>query len=106
MSTTSAIFAVVVVGVLTYVMRAGLILALAEAQLPAWLLRMLRYVAPAVLAALTVSLIADPESPNRGVSLAEVSGLLVALPVAWKSRNLIATLAAGMGTFWLVLAFG
>lgn len=106
MSTTTALFAVVVVGILTYAMRAGLILALADAQLPSWLLRMLRYVAPAVLAALTVSLIADPESANRGISLAEVAGLVVAAPVAWKTKNLIATLTAGMTTFWVVLALG
>lgn len=106
MSTTTALFAVLTVGAITYGMRAGLILALADTELPAWLLQALRYVAPAVLAALVVSLIADPEAPHQGVTVAEVAGLVVAAPVAWKTKNLIATLAAGMATFWLVLAVG
>ena len=104
MSVSTALFAVLVVGVVTYVMRAGLILALADAALPAELIRALRYVAPAVLAALVVSLISNPELANRGVSLAEVIGVVVAVPVAWKTKNLIATLACGMTAFWVVLA--
>ena len=106
MSTTLALGAVAVVAILTYAMRAGLILALADATLPPWLLRALRYVAPAVLTALVVSLVTDPDAPNRGVTAAEVAGLLVAGSVAWRTGNLIATLVAGMGVFWLVLAMG
>ena len=66
-STTTALFAVLAVGVITYAMRAGLILALADTELPAPMLRALRYVAPAVLAALTVSLLANPK-PRTGES--------------------------------------
>lgn len=106
MSIATALFAVLTVGAITYAMRAGLILALADAELAGWLLQALRYVAPAVLAALTVSLIADPDAPNRGVSGAEVAGLVAAVPVAWKTKNLIVTLAAGMCVFWFVLAVG
>lgn len=104
MSVSTALFAVLVVGVITYFMRAGLILALADAELPDELIRALRYVAPAVLAALVVSLVSNPELPNRGVSLAEVVGVVVAIPVAWKTKNLIATLGVGMSAFWVVLA--
>lgn len=103
MSVVTALSAVIAVGVITYVMRAGLILALADAQLPAWLLRALRYVAPAVLAALTVTLVADPDAANRGIALPEIVGLLVAAPVAWKTKNLAATLVIGMSAFWLAL---
>ncbi len=106
MSYTTALFAVLAVGAVTYTMRAGLILALADTQLPAPMLRGLRYVAPAVLAALTVSLIANPDAPNRGITMAEIAGIATALPVAWKTKNLIATLAAGMGVFWVVLTVG
>ncbi len=104
MSITTSLFAVLVVGAITYGMRAGLILALADAELPTPLLRALRYVAPAVLAALTVSLIANPAAANRGISLAEIAGIVVAVPMAWKTKNLIATLGAGMAVFWVVLA--
>ncbi len=104
MSTWTTLAAVVFVGVVTYVMRAGLILALADAELPPWLLRALRYVAPAVLGALTVTLVADPDAVNRGVSWPEVVGLVVAGPVAWKTKNLAVTLVVGMAAFWLALA--
>lgn len=106
MSVSTALAAVLFVGLVTYAMRAGLILALADAELPAWLTRALRYVAPSVLAALVVSLIANPDQANQGVSLAETVGVLVAIPVAWRTKNLIVTLAFGMSAFWLVLALG
>ncbi len=106
MSYTTALFAVLAVGAVTYTMRAGLILALADTALLAPMLRALRYVAPAVLAALTVSLLANPEAANRGITLAEIAGIGIALPVAWKTKNLIATLAAGMIVFWVVLSLG
>ena len=106
MSVSTALAAVLFVGLVTYAMRAGLILALADAELPSWLLRSLRYVAPSVLAALVVSLVANPDQANRGVSLAEIVGVVVAIPVAWRTKNLIVTLAVGMTAFWLVLAFG
>jgi len=104
MSTTTALFIVGFVGLVTYAMRAGLILTLADRTLPPTLTRGLRNVAPAVLAALTVSLVADPDQANRGVSFAELAGIVVACAVAWRTRNLIATLVAGMLTFWLILA--
>lgn len=103
MNAWTTLAAVVLVGLITYVMRAGLILALADAELPPWLLRALRYVAPAVLGALTVTLVADPDAANRGVSWPEVVGLLVAGPVAWKTKNLAVTLVVGMTAFWMAL---
>lgn len=106
MSTSTALIAVIGVGLATYAMRAGLILALADTELPTWLLRALRYVAPSVLAALVVTLVADPDAANRGVSLAEVVGLLVTAGVVIKTRNLAVTLAVGMAAFWAVLALG
>ncbi len=92
------------VGAVTYLMRAGLILALAGRTLPPWFMKALRYVAPSVLAALVVSLVADPDQANTGLSLAEVAGLVVAGAVIWRVRNLMMALAAGMTAFWLVLA--
>jgi len=104
MSVTTTFLAALFVGIVTYAMRGGLILALADAELPTWLVRALRYVAPAVLGALTVTLVADPDAVNRGVTLPELVGLLVAGPVAWKTKNLAVTLAVGMSAFWLALA--
>ena len=49
MTTIAAVTAVLSVGVLTYLSRAGLILFLAERPLPLQIQRALRYVGPAVL---------------------------------------------------------
>jgi branched-subunit amino acid transport protein len=100
----TALAVVLGVGAATYAMRAGLILVLADRNLPWWLTKALRYVAPSVLAALVVSLVANPDQPNTGLSLAETAGLVVGGLVAWRARNLIASLAGGMIAFWLVLA--
>ena len=102
MSTLAAISAVVSVGLITYASRAGLIVALADRPLPTNITRELRYVGPAVLAALTVNLIAGGQGIG-GVEFVEVAALAVSIGVAAVARNLILALAAGMATLWLLL---
>ena len=102
MSTFAAIAAVVSVGLITYASRAGLIVFLADRPLPPNITRALRYVGPAVLSALTVNLIAGGRGID-GVEVVEVAALGAAIAVAALARNLIAALAAGMGTLWLLL---
>ena len=102
MSTVAAVTAVLSVGLITYVSRAGLIVFLADRPLPGNITRALRYVGPAVLSALTVNLIAGGEGVG-GVEFVEVAALVVAIVVAATARNLIAALVAGMTTLWLLL---
>lgn len=105
MSTAAALSAVVVVGLITYGSRAGLILFLADRPLPADVTRALRYVGPAVLSALTVNLLAGGQGVD-GVEVAEGAAIVVCVVVAWWRRNLIASLVAGMLTLWVALAIG
>lgn len=102
MSALAAEAAVVVVGVITYATRAGLIVFLADRPLPPNITRALRYAGPAVMSALTVNLIAGGQGVD-GVELVEVAALGVAIVVAATARNLIAALAVGMVTLWLLL---
>ena len=102
MNTFPAIAAVVSVGMITYASRAGLIVFLADRQLPANISRALRYVGPAVLSALTVNLLAGGQGVG-GVEFVEVAAIVVAIVVAAVARNLLAALAAGMVTLWLLL---
>ncbi|MEM9516088.1 MAG: AzlD domain-containing protein [Actinomycetota bacterium] len=102
MTTFAALSAVISVGLITYFSRAGLILFLAERPLPLHIQRALRYVGPAVLSALTVSLVAGSEGLG-GVELAEVAAVVIGGIVAALTRNLIASLAAGMAALWLIL---
>lgn len=105
MTTFAAMSAVLAVGVVTYVSRAGLIVFLADRPLPPDVTRALRYVGPAVLSALTVNLIAGGEGVS-GVEFAELAAIAVSVVVAWWRRDLITSLAAGMLTLWIVLALG
>jgi len=102
MSPVAAVTAVLSVGMITYMSRAGLIVFLADRPLPPNITRALRYVGPAVLSALTVNLIAGGEGVG-GVEFVEVAALVVAIVVAATTRNLIAALAAGMTSLWLLL---
>jgi len=102
-SAWSAAAIVVGVAVMTYVMRAGLILALADRPLPVPVERALRFVGPAVLAALAINLAAGGEG-GPSLAMVEVAALIVAGGVALWRRNLIWTLLAGMATLWTLTA--
>jgi branched-subunit amino acid transport protein len=102
-STIAAISAVLAVGMITYGSRAGLILFLADRQLPPNILRALRYVGPAVLSALTVNLLAGGAGIG-GVEVEEVGAVVASIVVARLTRNLIAALGAGLVTLWILLA--
>ena len=103
MSTWSALVIVLTVAVMTYVMRAGVIVALADRTIPVPIERALRYVGPSVLAALTINLAAGGEG-GPSLELAEAAALIVAGGVAVWRRNLIFTLLAGMTTLWVLTA--
>lgn len=102
MSAVAAAAAVVAVGLLTYASRAGLIVALADRSLPSELLRALRFVGPAVLSALVVSLLAEGDGIS-GIDPEEVAAVVAGGVVAWRTRNLIASLVAGMVVLWAIL---
>lgn len=93
--------ATVAVGIGTYVMRSVFILALADKEFPAGVREALRYVAPAVMAALVVSIAAGGEESAGWV---EIAALAVGGAVGWKTRSLPWVLVAGMATLWVLRA--
>lgn len=101
MSAWSSLGIVLVVAVITYVMRAGVIVALADRTIPVPIERALRNVGPAVLAALAINLAAGGDG---GPALdPEVAAALVAAgAVAWWRKSLIWALSAGMVVLWVV----
>jgi branched-subunit amino acid transport protein len=103
MSVWSAALIVAMVGLITYSMRAVAIVALANRTIPPAAGRALRYVGPAVLAALTFNLAAGGEG-GPSMEPAQALALLVAGGVAWWRKNLILTLGAGMLTLWVASA--
>lgn len=105
MSAWSAFGIVVVVAAMTYTMRAIAIVALAEREIPVSVERVLRNVGPAVLAALAINLAAGGEG-GPGLEWFEAAALAAAGAVAWWRKSVLWSLAAGMGTLWLLTLLG
>lgn len=100
----TALLATVIVGVGTYLSRASFILTLADRDLPLFLKRAMRNVGPAVLAALVASLLVGDEGLSGLAPSPETVSLVIAGGVAWKTRNVVATLVAGMISIWTLNA--
>jgi branched-subunit amino acid transport protein len=98
--TEFAVFALIGVG--TYLFRASFLLLIGDRALPGWAERLLANIGPAVLAALITSLLLTDGVVAFVTDQARVAALLVAIPVAVKTRSFGPTFVAGMSVFWLV----
>ncbi len=92
-------------GLVTFATRLSFIALLGRVETPPLLTRALRYVAPAVLSAIVFQelllrngrLHLAPGNPRL------VAGVLAAL-VAWRTRSVLLTIAAGMCALWALQA--
>ncbi len=94
--------AVVLIGLGTYLTRLSFIGAFGEREMPAWLERPLRYVAPAVLAAIVLPAVVMPAGT---LDLAPATNprfvaAVIAGAIAIKWRNVSLVIAVGMGALW------
>jgi branched-subunit amino acid transport protein len=98
-----ALIALVGAGALgTFLLRASFLTFVPAERLPDWVRRGLRYVPPAVLAALAAPAFLPATSPaGGGADLVRPAAALVAALVAWRAGNIFLTLGAGMATLWL-----
>ena len=91
----------------TYLLRASFILAGPGLRLPPTIERALRYVGPAVFAAIVAPPVLGPEgvggAPDR---VPEVVAATVAGLVAWRTGRVIWVLGVGMVMLWLLRAIG
>jgi branched-subunit amino acid transport protein len=92
-------------GLVTFGIRLSFIALLGKVELPRVLTRALRFVPPAVLSAIIF-----PELLVRDGALALYPGNarlvagLVAAFVAWRTRNVVLTIAVGMAALWAAQA--
>ena len=98
-----ALLAIAIVGLGTYFSRSAFIISLAERRIPDPILVSLQFVAPAVLSALVIALLID-DAGNVAIGVPEFSAFVIGAGVAYKTRNHIFTLIAGMTVYWLVRA--
>jgi branched-subunit amino acid transport protein len=92
--------AILATGLGTYFSRGSFILVLANRRIPPNIMLALQYVAPAVLGALITTMLVGPTGDTE-IGVAELTALATAGVVAWRFRNAIYTLLAGMAMFWL-----
>jgi branched-subunit amino acid transport protein len=95
---------VAVIGAGTYLTRLSFVGILGTRRLPAWAERPLRYVAPAVLAALVVPAVTLRDdalnllpAQNPRFIAAVLAGL-----VTWRFKSVVMAIIIGMGTLWLL----
>lgn len=92
---------VVGAGLATFAMRFSFIALFGRVDIPPTLERALRYIAPAVLAALTVPAVVAPGGTwdpwNAFLPAAVVGGL-----AAWRTRSIGAAIIVGLPALWLL----
>lgn len=99
---SSAWATIVLVGVGTFAMRASFIAAAHRlATVPPWAQRLLRQIPPAALASLVVPALVRPDGELDLTHPRFLAGI-VATMVAWRTRNVAATLVVGMGLVLLL----
>lgn len=92
---------VILAGIATYAMRLSFIALFGKVAIPPDVERALKYIAPAVLAAITVPAVLAPGGTidvwNAFVPAAIVGGL-----AAWKTKSIGAAIVVGMPALWLL----
>ncbi len=94
---------IILMGVITYALRLSLILLLHRVVVPPLVTQALRYVPPAVLSAIILPELFHPGAPLLLplVNIRLVAGV-VAILVAWRTRNALLTIGMGMVVLWVL----
>ncbi len=106
MSTLTLWLTILGAGIVTFALRLSFIVLLGRVEMPAYLVKALRFVPAAVLTAVVIPLLFY-EDGSLEVSLGNerlLAGLVAAL-IAWRTRNVLYTLGGGMATLWVLQAF-
>lgn len=105
MSSATLALTILGMGLITFTIRVALFLLPAGAQLPEWLLRALRYVPAAVLSAIIAPELLMPGGVfDLSLGNERLLAGVVAILVAWRTRNVLLTVIAGMGVLWALQA--
>lgn len=89
--------------VVTFGVRYPVLALVSRLQMSPGLERALRYIPPAVLAAIIAPALLLPDGETIALRLdnsALVAGIVAAL-IAWRTRNLMLTIVGGMAAFWI-----
>jgi len=93
---------IVLLGLGTYLIRFSFLGLLGGMELPAWVLRHLRYVAVAVMPGLIAPLVIWPPATGGETDPARLIAALAAFAIGIWTRSVVLTVLGGMGTLYLV----
>ncbi len=92
-------------GAITYAIRLSFILLWGRKAVPSWVQRALRFVPPAVLSAIIFPEILRPTGGwNLSPANPRLLAALVAALIAWRTRNALLTIIAGMAVLFMTQA--
>ena len=94
---------IVALGLCTFGLRFSFLGLVGDRKIPGWALRLLRYVPVAVMPGLVAPLVLFPAATGGETDPARVSAAVVALLVGAATRNLLASVIAGLTTLYLLL---
>lgn len=98
----------IAIGIGTYGLRLSFILILGRmGDPPPYLSGLLRFIPATVLAALiapTLAVLSVDPGVGFEVDYAKVAACLVAVGIAWRTENVLATICGGLGVLWAVQA--
>ena len=94
---------IVILGIGTFLIRWSFLGALGNRDMPAWVLRMLRYTPVAVLPALVAPLVVFPAATGGQPDPARMAAAAVTVAVGLWTRNMIVAIAAGAITLYGLL---
>ena len=97
---------VIAIGIGTYLLRFSFIGLLGTRPMPVWAQRPLKYVAPAVLAALVLPavVLVDGRADLTPLGNPRFLAAVVAGMVAWRIKNVAAVILVGMSLLWVLQA--
>ncbi|WP_103171714.1 AzlD domain-containing protein [Paracoccus sp. SY] len=94
---------IVVLGIGTFLIRWSFLGALGDRDMPAWVLRMLRYTPVAVLPALVAPLVVWPAATGGQLDPARMAAAAVTVAVGLWTKNMIGAIVAGALTLFTML---
>ncbi len=93
----------IIIGLLTYAIRLSFILFFSRMDIPSLLQRAFRFVPIAVLSAIIVPALFLPKGVLAlSLSNARLLAGIIAIGVAWKTKNVLITLIVGMGALYVL----
>ncbi len=105
MSTASVWLLFVLIGLGTFLQRLSFIFLIGKVGMPDWLRRALRFVPASVLAALVFPALTHPTGVlDLSIGNYRLLAGLAGAVVAWRTRNVLLTLIAGMLVLWVLEA--